>query len=190
MVIDCRIATIGSRTEPSLSESSGGALDRLRVRDRSSASQEFQPIGFVGHLADRRPVHHHEVEQEWRLVLIRPGPARAEDRLTGAQDFRLDEQVAEGRVRRVRRGGGEDDFRVTRDLDRPRLTRAVVDGDAAQLDVVLGRDGDLRVRIEVAVAAAKLGPGLREDRLVTLGAPQRWLVRRRTRPAPVDTSRR
>ena len=40
--------------------------------------------------------------------------------------------------------------------------------DPAQLDVILGRNGDLGMRVEVVVAAAKLRPAFREDRFVLL----------------------
>ena len=54
--------------------------------------------------------------------------------------------------------------------------RRLVSADPAELDVVLGRDADFDVGVDVAVAAAELGAALREDRLVALGAAQRRLV--------------
>ena len=37
------------------------------------------------------------------------------------------------------------------------VVAAIGEADAPELDVVLGRDADLRVRLQIAVAAAKLG---------------------------------
>ncbi len=56
---------------------------------------------------------------------------------------------------------------------------AVGDAHAPELDVVLGRDDDLGVRVDAEVAAAELGAALGEDRLVAVGLPERRLVRRR-----------
>src|SRR5206468_9635068 len=56
---------------------------------------------------------------------------------------------------------------------------AVGEGDAAELDVVLGRDGDLGAGVEPHVAAAEFHPGFGEDRLVALRLPEGRLQRRR-----------
>src|SRR3546814_14289927 len=50
---------------------------------------------------------------------------------------------------------------------------------AAQLDVVLGRDGDFQVRLEAVPAAAELGLRVGEDRLVAGHLHRSRLVRGR-----------
>ena len=96
----------------------------------------------------------------------RARPARAEDRLPLAHELGLHEQVAERRMRASAARRRQHDLGVAGQLDRARRVAAVGDADAAQLDVVFGRDADLGVRVDVAVAAAEFGAALREDRLV------------------------
>src|SRR5690606_17940385 len=55
-----------------------------------------------------------------------------------------------------------------RDLDGARGARVIGDAQAAQLDIVLGRYRDLGVRLEATLAAAELGLGIGEDRLVAV----------------------
>ena len=93
-----------------------------------------------------------------------------------AEDLGLNKEIAERRMQGVRGRRGENDFRVTRDLDRPARPGAVGDGDAAQLDVVLGRNGDLRMGVEFVVAAAELRSRLRENRFVILRSFERRLI--------------
>ena len=49
-----------------------------------------------------------------------------------------------------------------------RVRGVLVMRDAAQLDIVFGRDGDLGVGLEAAIAAAELGARVGEDRFVVL----------------------
>ena len=121
-------------------------------------------------------MHGHQVEHpRWRLVSADRGRRVQRIACRLAQELGLHEQVAERRVRSVGRGGREDDLGVARHLDRARrrATRLVM-RDAAQLDVVLGRDADLGVRVDVAVAAAELGAGLR--RRSPRSSSARWSV--------------
>ena len=122
-------------------------------------------------------MHGHQVEHPRRRLAGGAGPAGAEDRLPLTNDLGLDEEVPERRMQRVRGGRRKDHFRVARDLDRPARLGAVDDADPAHLGVVLGRNGDFRVRVEFVVAAAELHPRLREDRLVPLRSLERRLVR-------------
>ena len=59
------------------------------------------------------------------------------------------------------------------------LGREIRQRDAADFDVVFGRHGDFRVRVDVFVAAAIFGAALHEDRLVVLRRPPRRLIGRR-----------
>ena len=95
------------------------------------------------------------------LFLRRAGPARAEDAVPVADDFRLDEQVVERRMRGVGAGRGQHHLGVARSAPGCARPRTVGDAHAAQLDVIFGRDGDLGVGIQIQVAPAELRPGLR-----------------------------
>ncbi len=116
------------------------------------------------------------MEHPWRVLVPGAGAAGAEDRLPVFDDLRLDKKIAERRVQRVRGGRRKDDLRVTRDLDLPACPAAVGDRDPAQLDIVLGRNSDLGMGIDVVVPAAKLGAAFREDRLILLRAFERRLI--------------
>ena len=61
---------------------------------------------------------------------------------------------AERRMREIIFWPGEGDLGATGDLDLPRVVAAVGNGQAPHFDVVLGRDGDLELRLEVAIATA------------------------------------
>ena len=111
-----------------------------------------------------------------RRLVGRAGPAGAEDRLQPANDLGLDEEVPERRMQRVCGRRCKNHFRVTRDFNRPACPGAIDDADPAHLGVVLGRNGDFRVRVEFVVAAAELHPRLRENRLVLLRLLERRLV--------------
>ena len=79
----------------------------------------------------------------------RPSVARApmaEQRGALGQVLRLEEQLAEGRMREVVGGGSEDDLGVARDsISRIRVA-LVGHGQPAHLDVVFGRDRDVELR--------------------------------------------
>src|SRR5438094_2272309 len=49
-------------------------------------------------------------------------------------------------------------------------------GDTPQLDVVFGRNAQLGMDLEVAMALAEFRPGLCENRFVILCRAQRWLM--------------
>ena len=52
---------------------------------------------------------------------------------------------------------------------------AVRDRDPPQLDVIFRRNADFGMGVDSVIAAAELGAGLREDRLVTFARLERWL---------------
>ena len=79
-------------------------------------------------------------------------------------------------MQRIRGRRRQDNFRVTRDVDLSACPGAVGDGDAAQLDIILGRNRDLRMGVKVVVAAAKLGSPFRENRLKILRAFEGRLI--------------
>ena len=118
----------------------------------------------------------HQVKHPRRRLAEGAGAAGAEDRLPLANDLGLDEKIPERRMQRVRGRRCKNHFRVTRDFNRPGCLGAVDDADPAHLGVVLGRNGDFRVHVEIVVAAAELHPRLRENRLVLLRFLERRLV--------------
>ncbi len=79
----------------------------------------------------------------------------------------------------IGRRWSEDDFGVARDLDHPAHARAVDDARPSELDVVLGRHGDLGMHVEPGITAAEFGAPFREDRLVVLGGLAHGLMRGR-----------
>ena len=107
---------------------------------------------------------------------MRSGSASAEDRLSGRQNFCLDEQIRERRMGRLRIGSGQDDFGVTGEFNRPRNFRTIDHRRAADLDIVLGRNRDLGVQLDLAVAPPEFGSRLRENRLITFRRLQGWLM--------------
>ncbi len=68
-----------------------------------------------------------------------------------ASNSDLDEQLSERRMGEVVFGTRERNLGVARDLDLARPFAAVGDREAAHLDVVLGRHGDLHLGLEVSV---------------------------------------
>src|SRR5260370_37767628 len=62
---------------------------------------------------------------------------------------------------------GQHHLRITGQLDGAWRFGSVGDCDPAQLNVVVGRYADLRMRVDPIVAAAELGTGLGENGLVT-----------------------
>ena len=70
----------------------------------------------------------------------------------------------------------ENHLGVTRRVDRLARPRAVGDADPAQLDILFRRNSDLGMRFEAVVAAAKLRPALREDRLEAVRPLERRLI--------------
>ena len=118
-----------------------------------------------------------------RLLVDGPGPASAKNRPPRPDDLGLNKQIAKRRMQCVRGGGRQDHFRITRHLDLPAPAGVVGDGDAAQLDVVLGRNDDLGIGVEVVVTAAKLGSPFRKNRLEVFRLLERRMIRCRPEPA-------
>jgi len=129
------------------------------------------------------------MKHPWRVFFAGAGSASADNRSLPAEDLGLNEQIAKGRMQRVRGRRCDNHFRITRDVDRSARPGAVGQGDPAQFDVVLGRNRDLRVRDIVVVPAAKLGAAFRENRFVILrGLSVGWYAVDQN--SPLVTSRR
>jgi hypothetical protein len=79
-------------------------------------------------------------------------------------------------MRQVGVQGRQDDLGVARDLDPTRALREVRERDAPDLDVVLGRHAQLRVRLDLLVSPPVLRAIRDEDRLVVIGLRPRRLV--------------
>ena len=153
-----------------------GPGHRLWVGNGVSAADEPQAIGLIGNFAGFRPVDGHQMKHPRRVLVVGAGAAGAEDRLPLIDDLRLDKKIAERRMQRVCGRRSKHDLRVTRDLDLSACPAAVGDRDPAQLDIILGRNSDLGVRVKVVVPAAKLGAAFRENRLIILRAFERRLI--------------
>ena len=91
-----------------------------------------------------------------------------DDRLLGRQQFGLHKQVAESRMQFIRNSRCQYQLSIGGDFDRSHSARAVADGEAPKLDIILGRDRNLGMRIEAQFAAAKFGFAIRENCLVIL----------------------
>ena len=79
-------------------------------------------------------------------------------------------------MRRVCGRRRKHDLRVTRDIERPTLTGSVGDGNSAQLDVILRRNGDFGVRVDPVIATAEHRAPFRENRFRSVRSLERRLV--------------
>ena len=120
---------------------------RLWIGGGVAAADELHAIGLVGDFSDLRPMHGHQVQHPGRLLAPGAGPASAKYCSLPADDLGLHKEIAERRMQFVRGRRRQDHFRVTGHLDRSACPRAVGDADAAQFDVILGRNSDLRMRV-------------------------------------------
>ena len=57
-----RMATIGSSTEPSLSESADDSFSLLRITDSIAAAYKFHAVGLIGYFSNVRTVDNHYVK--------------------------------------------------------------------------------------------------------------------------------
>ena len=160
--------------------------ERLWSRRRIAAPDETRAVGFVGDFVDVRVVHRQQMEHPRRRFAVRPGPARAQDRLLLRQQRGLHEQVAERRMQVVGDRRCQHHFGIRRDLDGAPRTGAIGDAQAAQFDVVLWRNRDLGMAVEVELAAAVFGFRIGEDRAVVFHRHAGRLMRARPEFATGD----
>ena len=145
-----------------------GSTHRCRIGHRAASPEKLQAIRFKRHLTRRTAAHGHQMQHPGRVFLVRTGPSRTEDHVSVFDDFRLHEQIGKGRMRGVGGGWSENHFGIAGQLNRARNLCAVRDRAAPDFDVVFGRDGNLRVHPDIAVASPVFGTSLRKDRLVLL----------------------
>ena len=134
------------------------AVHCLRVGNAAAAAKKLGSVGFIGSRADRRAMHRHQMQHPGRMFFMRTRAAGAQNCLAVANNLGLHEQIAEGRMSCVRRGAGQNHFRVARQFNRASESGKVPDADSAQLDVVFGRNGHFGVRFQLKVASAKFRP--------------------------------
>ena len=170
------MATIGIEHRARAARERRALAERRRGHDAAVAPDEAHPVRFIGHGVALRPAQHHLMKHPGCRLAAGAWSAGAEDGRLRMQDLGLHKEVAEGRMQGVRGGRGEHDLGVTGDLDHPAGARAVGETHPVQLDVVLRRDDDLGVGLDLVVAAAELGAPLREDRLVAVRLRQRGLI--------------
>ena len=153
----------------------------LGARERSLIDHCNEPhaVGLERNLAAFRPVHGHQMKHPRYLLFGGAWTAGAQDRPAPADDFRLHEQIAEGRMQRVRRGRCEHDLSVAGELNGVRIPRSIGDVNPPQFDVIFGGHHDLGMRFEVEVAAAKFRSPFGEDRFVMFRLLERGLIRGR-----------
>src|SRR5207247_11075187 len=72
--------------------------------------------------------------------------------------------------------GGADDFCVSRLVDGALGGGMIGQGDTPLLDVVFGRDAQLRMNLEITMALAAFRAGLGENSFVIFCRAQRWLI--------------
>ena len=118
-----------------------------------------------------------QVKHPWRILGLRTGSSRTQDCLPRGDDFGLHEQVAERRVRCIGGVRREHHLRIAGDFNGATGASAVIDVYAPHLDRIFGRRNDFSVRIVIKVAASKFSPAFREDGLVRVCLPERWLMR-------------
>ena len=129
------------------------AVERERILGAAAAPEEARPVGLplerpLGPALERQDVD----RPDRRLVAARP--AVAQERPALGQELGLDEELGEGRVGQVVGRRGEHDLGVAGHLELARPVAEVGHGQAAHLDVVLGRDRDVELGGDVLVAAA------------------------------------
>src|SRR6185437_331211 len=130
------------------------------------AAEEAGAIGFELQCAHRDAVGDGEVGEPDLGIELAAAAAGGEQNLGSGDEFGLHEKIGEGRVGGGGGGGREHQFGVGGDLDDAGDEAVVGDGDAAQLDVVFGRDHGVDGGGEGAVAAGDLGALFEEGNLV------------------------
>ena len=97
------------------------------------------------------------MRQEYRGLAVGTWPATEQQRVQLGQIFALDEELVEGRVTAIGRRLGHDDLAVTGQRQPARAIAPVVQCDAADLDIIIGSDGDLHRQLDFVIGAAEFG---------------------------------
>jgi len=161
--------SVGIRKRTNLIKSGG-------VLARAGATDEFSAASLVGNLAGGRTLGRHEMEHPGRTLPGSAGATGAEDGLRSGQNLGLDEEIAESGVCEIGVRRCEDDFGIARQFDAALVRREICQGDAADFDIVFGRNGDLGVGVDLFVTASIFGPALDENGLVMVRLAARWLI--------------
>jgi hypothetical protein len=108
-----RSEMMGSSTEPTVLDSGERFCIAAGLAEAAAAADKAGAVGFAGDFALTLALAHHQVQQPRRFFLLGTGAAGAENGGRFGREFRLHEQIAERRMRRVRVRRGEHHFRVT-----------------------------------------------------------------------------
>src|SRR5437016_10057778 len=119
------------------------------------------------------------MKHPWRLFVARAGPARAKNGPALFQYFGLHEEVAESRMQGICGRRGQNNFGVAGYLNHPAFAGAVGERDSPQFNVVLRRDRNLRVGLQISLTAAELDLGFRKNGLIRFQRFHSWLICRR-----------
>ncbi len=145
-----RSAPIGSSTAPVVPDSARPS-SATGLADRTAAADESRAVGLPLHRAAQpRPVHAEDVKRHDGRFVSGARPPREEQPGALLVELRLDEQLAERRVRDVVLRPGQHHLRVARHLELAGLQAAVREREPAHLDVVLGRHRDVELRVDLA----------------------------------------
>jgi hypothetical protein len=112
-----RRAMMGSSTEPTVLDNGEMVCIAAGLARAAAASDKAGAIRFAGNFALTIALNLHQMQQPRRLFLLGTGAAGAENGGRFAREFRLHEEIAERRMRRVRVLLGEHHFRVTRQFN-------------------------------------------------------------------------
>ena len=159
----------------------GGLVEGLGAGRRAAAPEEAGAIRLEGEVAVVPEGDEGMEHPRLRLVLRAAAPG-AEDGVLRLHDLGLHEQSAERLVRQVRRERRQHDFGVRGELDLAVAAGMVRQGYAADLHVVLRRDADLGLRLQIVVATPEFGAALGENGLLEL----RFALHRMVGDRPAD----
>src|SRR5207247_7686540 len=95
------------------------------------------------------------------------------------QILRFDEDLAEGWMCEIVRGGCQHDLGVARHIDFTDARAIISDSDPPHFDVVLGRDRYVELGRQIIVSAPEARPVGRKGHRVLVGFASRWLKGRR-----------
>jgi hypothetical protein len=144
------------------------SLERCRLRRRSSAAEEARAIGFPFDRAAQPSFDAEHVERPARGLVRTPRPPAEQQPRALRVELCFHEELRERRVGEIVLGRRQHDFGVARDLDLPRAIAAVHDRQPPYFHVVFGRNRDLQLGVEIAVAGSNRHLVQVEDRIVAV----------------------